>query len=55
MEIIRTIDGVKYLMRDPRPVKELRRMYAAFLLKYPDSKLTIHQWLNRGRIYKRMK
>ena len=52
--MIRTIDGRKYLMRDTRPVKELREMYAAFVKKY-GAGTTFRQWLNRGRIYLEIK
>ena len=52
--MIRTIDGRRYLMRDTRPVKELRKMYVSFVTKYGNS-LSFHQWLNRGRIYLEIK
>lgn len=51
---VRSIEGVKYLMRDPRPTAELRKMYQAFVAKFGDS-LSFHQWLvERGKVYKRL-
>jgi len=49
--MIKTIDGIQYLMRDQRPLKALRRMYTSFQIKYPDSRWTFHQWLGySGRV-----
>ena len=48
--MIRTIDGVIYLMRDQRPVAQLRELYAAYCFKYK-SALTFPQWLaQRGKV-----
>ena len=50
--MIRTIDGRRYTMRGTQPpTAELRKMYAAFVAKYPGTKTTFRDWLNRGRIY----
>ena len=48
--MIRTIDGRRYLMRDTRPVRELRALYAAFCRKY-GAGVSFAEWLNRGKIY----
>lgn len=49
--MIRTINGQRYLMRDTRPMAELRALYAAFCTKFKSS-LTFEQWLGqRGKIY----
>jgi hypothetical protein len=46
----RKIDGRTYMMRDKRPVVELRKLYADYLGKY-GSTITIHQWLReRGKV-----
>lgn len=51
-QVWRKIDGVKYLMRDGRSTKELRKIYLDILKKYPGTKLTFHQWLVRfGKVY----
>jgi len=48
--MIRTIDGKRYLMRDQRPIRELRKFHAAFCLKYR-SAMPFHHWLiERGRV-----
>lgn len=59
--MIRIIDGQKYLMRDQRPVKELRALYRAFTQKYYQEvalttpALTFHRWLvERGKVYVRL-
>jgi len=52
--MIRTIDGVKYLMRDTRPTRELRKLHKAFVLKY--GPIEFHKWLaERGKVYIRVK
>lgn len=51
-QVWRKIDGVKYLMRDGRSTKELRKIYSDILKKYPGTTLTFHQWLVRfGKVY----
>lgn len=53
MKRIRTIDGIKYLMRDMRPTSELRLLHAAFEAKY--GKLDFHRWLaERGKVHIRI-
>ena len=48
----RKIDGIKYLMRDKRKTKELRINFNKILEKYPNTKLTFHEWLvKHGKIY----
>ena len=52
--MIKTIDGIRYLMRDTsRSVKELREAYRQFCLKYGNT-TSFHEWLNRGKIYLRL-
>ena len=46
----RTINGRKYLMRDTRPVKELRELWKAFCKKY--GQMDFHKWLGeRGKVH----
>ena len=48
--MIRTIDGRKYLMRDTRPVAELRKLHAAYVAKYGPA--DFHRWLaERGKVH----
>ena len=50
----RTIDGRRYLMRDKRPMKDLRRLHVAYEAKY--GKLDFHRWLaERGKISSEIK
>jgi len=47
----RKIDGVYFVMRDKRPLRELRQLYQAFRAKYPTNTMTFHQWLvDRGKV-----
>jgi hypothetical protein len=48
----RIIDNKKYLMRDIRSTKELRECYNKIIEKYPNTKLTFHQYLVQyGKVY----
>lgn len=49
-----TFDGVRYLMRDRRPKAHILSQWAAFQAKYPNTKTTLSEWLNRGRVYLRL-
>jgi len=52
MAIWRNIDGVKYLMRDNSSTDELRKYYNKIISKYPNTKLTFHQYLIQyGKVY----
>ena len=46
-----TINKAKYLIRGPWTATDLHRLYAAFCVKYPDTKLSFAEWANRGHIY----
>lgn len=55
MRSIRKIDGQTYIMRDPRPTRQLRVLWQAFCEKYHSS-MTFHHWLvERGKVYKRIR
>jgi hypothetical protein len=49
-----TFDGSRYLMRDQRPKAQILQQWAAFRAKYPNTKTTFDEWLNRGRVYLRL-
>ncbi len=45
----RVIDGIRYLMRDQRPVASLRKLHRQFVEKY--GHMDFHQWLReRGKV-----
>ena len=46
-----TVNGIKYLIRGNWTVEQLESMYDSFLIKYPGTKTTYLEWLNRGHIY----
>lgn len=45
--------GMKYLIRGPYTAAQIRTLYAAFVAKYPTTKTTFREWLNRGKVYNR--
>jgi hypothetical protein len=50
IEMKKRIDGRLYLMRDQRPLNELRRLHKMFREKYR-SQISFHDWLcERGKV-----
>ena len=51
-----TVEGWRYLIRGPYTGRDLLRLFADFLTKYPTTTLSFRRWLvERGKVYKRIK
>lgn len=51
-----TVNGKRFLIRGADSATQLRHRFLAFKRKYPDSKLTLAQWLvQRGGTYTRVR
>ena len=47
-----TVNKNRYLIRGPLSPREVRKHWESFKAKYPDTKLTLEQWMvSYGKVY----